>query len=183
VLKNSYGFRADYILAEQGGNLSGLLPLMEADNWPKGRRGISLPFTDECGPLANEPGVRKELTEAALDEGRRRGWKHLELRGCSECLPDARPSLSFYGHHLGLERGEKGIFERFESSVQRAIRKATKEGVRVEIASGLEAVEMFFRLHCKTRRKHGLPPQSFDFLKAFIGRSSTRARVSWQSPG
>ena len=166
VLKESYGFRAGYILGEQGGNPCGILPLMEADNWPKGRRGVSLPFTDECATLATEPRFHKELVGVARDEGQRRGWKYLELRGCPDFLHDAPPSLSFYGHDLDVEPDEMRMFKRLDDSVQRAIRKATREGLEVEIATNLDAVRTFYQLHGRTRRKHGVPPQSFDFFES-----------------
>jgi hypothetical protein len=165
VLKESYGFGARYILGEEKGHPCGILPLMEADNWPKGRRGISLPFTDECAVLTKESRTQKELIRLAMDEGQRRGWKYLELRGGSDFLPEARPSLSFYGHDLELEGGEEQLFERLDSPVKRAVRKAAKAGVSVEAANDLEAMRTFFDLHGKTRRKHGTPPQGFGFFE------------------
>ena len=56
------------------------------------------------------------------------------------------------------------MLERFDSSVQRAIRKAEKSGVVVEIAHGLDAVRSFYELHQGTRQKHGGPPQPFTFF-------------------
>ena len=35
----------------------------------------------------------------------------------------------------------------------------------MEILNTLEAVRTYFRLHCLTRRRHGLPPQPFGFFK------------------
>src|SRR5437867_10903861 len=96
ILKDSYGFRPCYILAEQGGHTCGVLPLMEADSWPKGRRGISLPFTDECPVLSAAPHIQNEMVGAAMEEGRRRGWKYLERRGISEHFADSESSGSFY---------------------------------------------------------------------------------------
>jgi lipid II:glycine glycyltransferase (peptidoglycan interpeptide bridge formation enzyme) len=59
--------------------------------------------------------------------------------------------------------------------VRRAIRKAERENVRIEIRSTEEAMREFYRLHCYTRRKHGLPPQSYTFFqniyKYIISRS------------
>ena len=46
-----------------------------------------------------------------------------------------------------------------------AIRKAEKEGVRVEVSSAAEAVETYYALHCETRKKHGVPPQPWSFFQ------------------
>ena len=49
--------------------------------------------------------------------------------------------------------------------MRRAIRKAEKSGVTVTVSQGLEAIKVFYLLQCKTRRKHGLPPQPFAFFQ------------------
>jgi lipid II:glycine glycyltransferase (peptidoglycan interpeptide bridge formation enzyme) len=56
------------------------------------------------------------------------------------------------------------ILRRFDSSVQRAIRKAERGGVTVEMSNTIEAVRAFYGLHERTRRKHGVPPQPFTFF-------------------
>jgi lipid II:glycine glycyltransferase (peptidoglycan interpeptide bridge formation enzyme) len=63
-----------------------------------------------------------------------------------------------------LTAGEDGLFSRLESSVRRAIRKAEKAGVTVEILQSVEAVRIFYSLQCQTRKRHGLPPQPFSFF-------------------
>jgi len=162
VLKETYGFHPCYVVAEQCDAPGGILPLMEVDNWPKGRRGISLPFTDECSLLGS--GAAEQIMEAAMKEGRVRNWKYLELRGMSDGAARAQTSLCFYEHHLELQLNEKDVFGRFDAAVQRAARKAAKSGVTAEVSTGFDAVTTFYRLHCRTRRKHVLPPQPFAFF-------------------
>jgi hypothetical protein len=164
VLKSTYGFRPCYVAMERDGKLCGVLPVMEADSWAKGRRGISLPFTDECSALVNEPLLVDPLIEGATAEGMRRRWNYLECRGTRNGSA-RRSSLSFHGHAVDLEAGEEELFKRFDSAAQRAIRKATRSGLTIEITTSLEAVRSFFGLHCKTRRKHGVPPQPFAFFE------------------
>jgi lipid II:glycine glycyltransferase (peptidoglycan interpeptide bridge formation enzyme) len=74
-------------------------------------------------------------------------------------------SVSYYGHVLRLDDGEERLFEKFDSAVQRAIRKSERAGVTVEISSSLEALRIFYDLHCRTRQKHRLPPQPFSFFE------------------
>jgi lipid II:glycine glycyltransferase (peptidoglycan interpeptide bridge formation enzyme) len=66
-----------------------------------------------------------------------------------------------------LSRDEQKIFASFEPSVRRAIRKGEKCGVKLEISHSLEGVREFYRLHCVTRKKHGVPPQPFSFFANF----------------
>lgn len=160
VLADTYGYAPVYFAAGE----TALLPLMEVDSWLTGRRGIGLPFTDDCQPLGADAGTFQKLFQSAVEFGKIRNWKYLELRGGRELFGEVPASLSFYGHGLDLTAGEDKLFLQLESSVRRAIRKAEKSGVTVEILQSAEAVRIFYSLQCQTRKKHGLPPQPFKFF-------------------
>jgi len=138
---------------------------MEVDSWLTGRRGVSLPFTDWCDPLAGDlPGFHDLLNEA-IGYGRDRGWKYLELRGGRHYLANALPSQRFHGHEISLAGDVRQLFAALASPVRRAIRKAEKQGVELEILQDAGGIRRFYALQCLTRRKHGLPPQPFKFFQ------------------
>lgn len=199
VLHHTYGHEPYYLGRVDNGRLAVLLPIMEVNSVITGRRGVSLPFTDECLPLGVREPAYPPLFERAIDEGRTRKWKYLELRGAGGPLQgssssgsfdtngahgsregrnreqqttnvpnpstlDPQPSTGFYGHTLDLSDGPDAVFQRFDGSVRRAIRKAEAVGVHTDIGSSFKDVEVYYGLHCKTRRRHGLPPQPFEFF-------------------
>ena len=166
TLAEAYGFRCRYVAATRGNELRGLLPVIEARSWLRGMRGVSLPFTDECAPLASPDVPAGSLLDVATREGGARGWKYLELRGGHELFDGVPEAVSFYGHTLRLDAPADDVFAKFESSVQRAIRKAERAGVTVRFGTDLESVRAYYRLHCRTRTKHGAPPQPFRFFRA-----------------
>jgi lipid II:glycine glycyltransferase (peptidoglycan interpeptide bridge formation enzyme) len=98
-------------------------------------------------------------------EGRQRKWKYLECRSASDGWVGASPSLAFHGHVIDLTSGADDLFKRLDSPVRRGIRKAEAAGLQVDFSSSLEAVRNFYSLHCRTRRRHGLPPQPFRFFR------------------
>jgi hypothetical protein len=155
VLEETYGFERVS---------GGPLPLMEANSLLGGKRGVSLPFTDECPPVVSSREEFGKAWNGALELGRDRNWKYLEVRGGKEWLPEAPASLRFYRHTLDLTGGEEALFGLLDGSVRQAIRKAEKTGVKVERAQGLEGMRTYYRLHCRTRKKHGLPPQPWSFF-------------------
>jgi hypothetical protein len=159
VLAETYGFAP--VWQAEG---TALLPLMEVDSWLTGRRGIALPFTDDCAPLCESGAQFKVLYQKALAWGRDRGWKSIELRGGREHLPEAPASVAYYGHHLDLTLGATKLFEKMEGSARQAVRKAEREGVTVEVVQNERAVRDFYRLQCLTRKRHGLPPQPLRFF-------------------
>ena len=165
TLQGAYGFKPAYFTAGEADGRASVLPLMEVNSWLTGRRGIALPFTDDCEPLYSDAAAIRNLIQAATEFGRSRGWKSVEWRGGRELFGEAPASLAFYGHGVDLEEDEDRMFARLESSVRRAIRKAEKSGVTVTVSQSLEAMKVFYSLQCKTRRKHGLPPQPFAFFR------------------
>jgi hypothetical protein len=165
VLQQTYGFEPSYFATLTGEHIDTLLPVMKVDSWLTGRRGVSLPFTDYCDPLAGDLPAFQQLFQQALSYGRDRNWKYLELRGGQQFLGSTQPSQRFYGHEIALRQDEKALLAALSPAVRRAIRKAEKQGVTVEILKDGDGIQPFYSLHCRTRRKHGLPPQPFAFFQ------------------
>ena len=165
ALSQTYGFKPVYLTAVCDPQTVAALPLMEVDSWLTGKRGVSLPFTDECGPLSLSETFVAPLVQEALRLGRERGWQYLELRGGTKLFNDAAPSISFHGHQLPLSPATDSLFARFDSSVRRALRKSEKSGVQIEFSRTLPATSDYYTLHCQTRQEHGLPPQPFNFFR------------------
>ena len=137
---------------------------MEVDSWLTGRRGVALPFTDFCPPLGGSEKEFKALFQNAVEWGRSRGWKTIELRGGREFMKEAPASLAYYGHRVDLVADAAQLFEKMDGSARQAVRKAEKDGVTVEVSQNEQAVRDFYDLQCLTRKRHGLPPQPWHFF-------------------
>ena len=159
VLVETYGFTPVWLVDERS-----LLPLMEVDSWLTGRRGIGLPFTDDCAPLCVSEEQFQPLFQRAVEWGRAHGWKAIELRGGRELMHEAPASLVFYGHQLDLTADLARLFANMDGSARQAVRKAERDGVTVEVSQSEQAVRDFYFLQCLTRKRHGLPPQPLNFF-------------------
>lgn len=164
VILESYGFTPCYLGACDEHHLLSLIPFMEVKSFLTGTRGVSLPFTDECQPLILNDAAGQHLFQKAVQYGQARHWRSLDCHGGRELFGDAPPSLRFYTHLLDLDASEDQLHSRLEASVRRAIRKARESGLQVNLHHSIEAMERFYRLYCLTRKKHGLPPQTFAFF-------------------
>jgi len=176
VLHDTYGHSPHYFCAMNGSRLAGALPIMEVNSLVTGRRGVALPFTDECRFVAEDPASAGEILREAMDFGRKRNWKYLEIRGPGRVVGAASPSLSFLGHELPLSGQPDQVFGRFESSVRRAIRKAEAAKIQVQISQSYESLLIYYSLHCRTRKKHGLPPQSLAFFQSIFRKVLSKGR-------
>lgn len=164
VLKRAYGFTPQYILSIDKSILRFALPLFEIRSLLTGRRGVSLPFSDYCDPLAAEKESAFAILPWLIDYGKARGWAYTELRTRKELPVGVPPSESYFRHELELQPDPDQLLRIFRDSTVRNIRKAKKEGVEVRIDVSVEGVREFYRLNCLTRREHGLPPQPYRFF-------------------
>jgi len=166
VLHDTYGHTPHYFCTLNDERLTAVLPMMEVNSRLTGRRGVSLPFTDECALLSDGSAPTHGVFQEAINFGRSRKWKYLECRGTRKLAAEASsPSLSFFGHILPLSDREDRIFPRLHESVRRGIRKAENSEVRVEISESFDSLLIYYALHCKSRNRHGLPPQSVAFFQ------------------
>ena len=166
VLHNTYQHRPFYLHLSQRSRTMALVPIMEVASALTGRRGVCLPFSDCCVPLlfdeAGATSIVSKLSQVAVT----RNWKFFEFRGGPKPASSAVLSARFYGHRIDLSRGAEHLFARFAGSVRRAIRRALKMGVTTEITGSLESLSLFYDLHLRTRRRHGLPPQPMRFFRS-----------------
>lgn len=167
VLSKTYGHKPYHLHFYRGSESLALVPVMEIVSAFTGRRGISMPFSDFCEPLVTDQWQSGgKLFETLLQLGRERKWRYFELRGGKEILPLAAVAGErYYGHELGLTGGCDRLFAGFDSSVRRAIRKATKNKLAVEISQSWKSMLDFYMLHAKTRKRHGVPPQPLSFFR------------------
>jgi hypothetical protein len=165
VLQTSYGFRPVGLLFRRGTVVIGMIPFVEVSSRFTGRRGVSLPFSDECPPLALK-GKSGSLLFPLIEFLRTQRWDFFEIRGSNDHLRAEVPSVSFYGHTVKFPENEEGLWKSFQGRARTAVRKSQALGVVVESGASLESLRQFHRLYCLTRQRHGLPPQPFSFFEA-----------------
>jgi len=165
VLNESYGCNPIYFTLFDEDTLQALVPAMEIKSIFTGRRGVSLPFTDYCDPMAEKQTQFQNIFDQITTYAKKNGWKFLELRGGEDFLEDAPPSSQYLRHYLDLSQKEEYVFSSFRDSTRRNIKKAISEGVEVKLCTSFESVKDFYRINCMTRKEHGLPPQPYHFFK------------------
>src|SRR5437764_4798802 len=161
VLVKTYGHKPFYLAFLRRRHPVALVPIMEIKSPFTGRRGVCLPFSDFCCPLIFAEGESGKVLSRMSELARERNWRYVEIRGGRGMLPASAPSArQFYGHKVHLSEDSEELLLRFASPVRRAIRKAQKSDLNVQVSTTREAVLQFYRLHVRTRRRHGMPPHA-----------------------
>jgi hypothetical protein len=164
ILASTYGFVPYYVTS--GEPAAGILPIMEANSFISGRRGVSLPFTDECEPISADTDTFNALFRRAAVHMSQRKWRYIEIRGGVTGLSTERTSAEFFGHEIKLEgKTSDELFANCTSATRRAVRRAEKNGVKAEFARTPEDMDVFYSLLCQTRKRHGNPPQPRTFFQ------------------
>jgi hypothetical protein len=164
VLAESYDYKPIYFTSLENGSLASLAPFMEINSWLTGKRGVSLPFTDECPQIAPDSEISQKMVKPIIDYGEKAGWKYIEWRNGGYFPEEAITSDCYFTHYVDLTQIERRLFSNLRDSTRRNIKKATKSGVVLEIGQSRSSLKSFYRLNCITRKKHGLPPQPFSFF-------------------
>ena len=164
VLAEAYGYHPQYALFRDGDKVIGMMPIMEVRSLWTGCRGVCLPFSDECAPLVTDSVTVQALLEPMREFGVARRWDYLEVRGGVEAVRSATETAHFLAHNVALEASEEAQLDKLRDSTRRNIQRAVREGVEIQHLQSLDAMDRFYSLHCRTRRRHGLPPQPLRFF-------------------
>lgn len=165
VLQETYHYAPIYFTIIKKGNLQVLVPVMEVNSFLTGKRGVSLPFTDYSDVIISNGTAFSGVFDHVLQYGKNHGWESFEIRG-GQSVPALGPNFCFYSHHtLDLCKGADKIFLNCRGNTRRNIRKAIKNGLKVEVANTLDSITEFHRLNLITRKRHGIPPQPLNFFR------------------
>lgn len=156
VLSEVYGFPASaFVTRAADGTIAAGLPAIRVPSLGRRAHWKCLPFTDACAPLGGEREIGALMS--ALRDRAHEGW---EVRAPVRGLATVRTVA--VTHCLDLRPGLEAVYAGFHrSQVQRALRKAHREGiVRVREANERgDLTEVYYGLHVDTRKRQGVPPQ------------------------
>lgn len=165
VMQKTYNYIPCYFTEMSWDRIQTLIPVMEVKSWLTGIRGVSLPFTDFTPLLISDRRVWPDIFENISAYAKLNHYKYLEFRSSLPGNSNHVASSSFFTHILSLGQGKEELYTNLHSSTQRNINKAEKSGIQVEIHQSREALRKYYDLHCKTRKRHGVPVQPWLFFE------------------
>lgn len=160
------------VVADDAGEVLTGLPIARIESRLTGRRWVALPFSDVCPPVrAAGAGAEAEAALAgALADLRRSSGLDVEVRDALPAAPGAHVVPRFLVHRLALEADAEAVLARAsKSQIRRGIKKAEREGVTTRARTDRDALDAFYALHLRTRRRQGVPIQPKRFIRGFEG--------------
>ncbi len=156
-LAEAYGWRPSVAALVAGERVRAGLPTLHL---PGGRR-IALPFTDHCAPLADSAASLAGLVQGLA---RRHGPSaplvvHAPLpTSAARCWQDS------VLHLLELQPTPAAVRAGLRPPLRRMVAQAERAGVEVRLGRSLEDLRVYYRLHCLTRRRQGVPVQRWRYF-------------------
>ena len=181
ALRRTYGYEPiAYSTSPPGAGLRSGIIFCRVASWLSGRRLVSLPFSDHCAPLMEDPADWSTFVSGLHQVLRREKVHYVELRlrdflnGTSGRFHSNR---TYCFHQLDLRPDLDALFGRFhKNSLQRKIRRAEREGLACEEGRSDLLLNSFWRLFLLTRRRHQAPPppkQWFRNVLDCLGEAAT----------
>ncbi|WP_417518028.1 FemAB family XrtA/PEP-CTERM system-associated protein [Marinobacter sp.] len=184
--ERAYGHTGWLITAHQNGNLCGVLPLVEVKP-PMGSGSlVSLPFCDLGGVIADNSDIGERLIIEANALAKTNRIKTLEIREGGAALnaeknasgeqngpsTEALPGNTKVRMLCDLPENSEALFKSYKPKLRSQIRKAEKNGLRAELRTEPDAVNLFYDVFSQNMHRLGSPVHSlqwFQDLKAAYG--------------
>lgn len=168
VVRDAYGYRGLYLMAVRGGDVVGVLPLIDVRSLLFGRSLISTAFTVGGGVASSDPEAARLLAEAARAAGVKRRVRYVELRGpAPEGEGWAVKTNVYAGFSRELPTTEPELLKSIPQKRRAEVRKGIKlaETGEIEIVAG-DDVDLFYDLYAEACRAHGTPIYPRRFAQA-----------------
>jgi FemAB-related protein (PEP-CTERM system-associated) len=155
AVESAYGLRSHYLVARNGPNIEGVLPLFEVRGVFGGRGLVSVPFAVYGGICATSQAAREALADAARTLASSRGCSYVELRqrrvqGLG--LPTKSRYVTF---SRALSKDEEENARAIPRKQRRMTRQGAKHGLRTAI--GRQYLDAIYDIYAQSLHRLGSP--------------------------
>lgn len=170
VIQRAFGHKTHFLFAEQGGHITGVLPLAEVNSRLFGHSLSSLPFCAYGGVVADDDEARKSLETAAVSLASQLNVDYLELRNLEQAHADWPAKRDLY---VTFRKAILPDVEANMNAIPRKQRAMVRKGIKAGLVSEVdEGVERFFGVFSDNVHRHGtpaLPKRYFQILREEFG--------------
>ena len=181
ALRQTYGYvPVAFTTSPPECRLANGIPFCGISSWISGRRLVSLPFSDHCTPLVENPEQLTFLLAYLQKRATLEKWSYIEIRPTAVAMPSTGfgEEKIFFFHKLDLRPSLDEMFKNFHKHcVQRKIRRAAREGLVYEEGGSDSLLTKFYHLFLLTRRRHGLPAQPVRWFQNLLACLGERVKI------
>ena len=191
ALQRTYGYEpVAYTTSPPGRELENGLVFSQVKTWLSGHRLVSLPFSDHCQPLVDDPELACGLISSLKRLQQKENWRYIEFRPLASSYSavalngNLAPSEAYLWQVVDLRSDLESLFRKFHKScIQRKIHRAEREKLTYEEGRSEALLAKFYFLLILTRRRHGLPPQPLAWFRNLLSCLGDKILIRVASKG
>jgi len=178
VIEKTYGHEPHYLMAEEDGDIRGILPLFLMKSRIFGKKLISVPFGPYGGVCANDSRIEKMLVEESKKLTCECNAKYLELRTKSNknTTDESLINTKYYVTSI-LELNKDPniiLMEKFNRNKRKTIYKSQKKSLSYKWTT---ETDDFYELFIQNMKNLGSPAHSKKFFDNLISEFPDSTRV------
>ena len=176
AVKKAYGHDAHYLLAEEGSEICGILPLIDFRIPFFGSSLISLPYCDAGGILADSPEIGRELLQNATSFAEESGSK-CQIRSTVAIESELSSNTNKVRMLLELPTDSKQLQAGLKAKLRSQVKKPIRDGLTANLG-GAELLTQFHKVFAENMRDLGSPVHSYRWLEAVVAAYGEHCRVA-----
>lgn len=165
VLERAFGHRPHFLYAQEGGVITGVLPLAQVRSVLFGNSLASLPFCVYGGIVADNDTAAAALRDEACRLAEDLGVGALELRNWRESGVDWPVKELYFTFRKAIDPDDEVNLKAIPNRQRAMVRKGIKEGLESEWDTG---VERLYRVYSESVRNLGTPVFSRRYLETLM---------------
>jgi FemAB-related protein (PEP-CTERM system-associated) len=170
VLRQAFRHDTHFLYAEEGGSVTGVLPLAHVRSLLFGNTLTSLPFAVYGGVVATTPAAAAALEGAAERLARDLRVDHLEMRNLERRHPDWPEQDLYVTFRKELAPDADANMQAIPRKQRAMVRKGIKNGLTSHVDAGFDRL---FALYADNVHRHGtpaMPRRYFEALRREFGK-------------
>lgn len=176
IFEDFFGHKALYLMAKEGDNIKGILPLVSMKSRLFGKFIVSLPFHCIGGACADDPSAEHALIAEAINTTKKEKVDYLELRNSEKKEANFITQSHKAGFLLDLTPGLDDLWKGFKKQIRNRVRKA--EMGNPVIKFGHEYLNDFYNCYSAHMKQLGLPMHDILFYKAVLNTFPEESRIA-----
>ncbi|MCX5680465.1 MAG: FemAB family PEP-CTERM system-associated protein [Candidatus Omnitrophica bacterium] len=156
ALEDSFGHQCFYLMAKEGGKVSGVLPLIFIRNRIIASSLVSIPFLNYGGILADDKVTELFLLNKAISILKEVKGVYIEIRGLEKLDLPMITREHKVTMRLKLAADMNAGWQELDAKLRNQIRKAEKSGLTFKVGKA-ELLDGFYRVFCRNMRDLGTP--------------------------
>ena len=166
-----YDFHPLVIAIEDNkGRITAGIPLVETNSLFRGKKWLSLPFTDHCAPLFQDENALSLLLSGIIDQYREKICRSVELRWGDPINSQMALKSDYVLSKIKLGPDPEVVASRIKPKHFRQIQVSQNRGIHVKVGTDADQMQDFYSLHLINRHRLGVPIQPRKFFKLMYER-------------